>query len=172
MGEALDQGRESYRRQHWTDAYAELSAADRENHLEPEDLDRLAMTAYLIGKDADSTDLWARAHQEYLARGDPAPAARSALWLAFGMLARGNMAPAGGWLARAGRVLEGVGECAEQGLLLALNAIPTMFGGDLAGALEMFGRAAEIGDRFRDANVATLARMGEGDCRIRLGEPA
>jgi serine/threonine protein kinase len=172
MGEALDQGRESYRRQLWTDAYAELSTADRENHLEPEDLDRLAMTAYLIGKDADSTDLWARAHQEYLARDDPAQAARSALWLAFGMLARGNMAPAGGWLARAGRVLDGVGECAEQGFLLALNAIPTMFGGNPAGALEMFGRAAQVGDRFRDANVATLARMGEGDCRIRLGEPA
>jgi serine/threonine protein kinase len=172
MAETLDRGRESYRRQQWTDAYAELSAADREIPLEPEDLDQLAMSAYLIGKDADSTDLWARAHQEFLARNDRERAARSALWLAFGMLARGNMAPAGGWLARAGRVLEGVGDCAEQGFLLALNAIPTMFGGNPAGALEMFGRAAQIGDRFRDANVATLARMGEGDCRIRLGEPA
>ncbi len=171
-GEALDQGRESFRRQHWTDAYAELSAADSQTALEPEDLERVAMAAYLIGKDADSTDLWARAHREFLAREDPARAARSALWLAFGMPARGNMAPAGGWLARAGRVLEGAGDCAEQGLLLALNAIPTMFGGNPAGALEMFGRAAQIGDRFRDANVATLARMGEGDCRIRLGEPA
>jgi tetratricopeptide (TPR) repeat protein len=171
-GETLDRGREAFDRLHWSDAYAELSAADSETPLEPEDLERLATSAYLIGKDADSTDLWARAHQEFLARDDPARAASSALWLAFGMLARGSMAPAGGWLARAGRVLEGGGDCVEQGFLLALNAIPTMFGGNPAGALEMFGRAAEIGDRFRDANVATLARMGEGDCRIRLGEPA
>jgi serine/threonine protein kinase len=171
-GTTLDRSRDSYSRQQWTDAYEELSALDRETPLEPEDLERLATSAYLIGKDADSTDLWARAHQEFLARGDPARAARSALWLAFGLLARGNMAPARGWLARAGRVLDSGGDCVEQGLLLALNAIPTMFGGNFAGALEMFGRAAEIGDRFRDANVATLARMGEGDCRIRLGEPA
>jgi len=171
-GTTLDRGRDSYRREQWTDAYEELSALDRETPLEPEDLERLATSAYLIGKDTDSTDLWARAHQEFLARGDPARAARSALWLAFGLLARGNMAPAGGWLARAGRVLHSGGDCVEQGFLLALNAIPTMFGGNPAGALEMFGRAAEIGDRFRDANVATLARMGEGDCRIRLGEPA
>jgi serine/threonine protein kinase len=171
-GHTLDRGRDSYRRQQWTDVYEELSAVDRETPLEPADLERLATSAYLIGKDADSTDLWARAHQEFLTRGDPARAASSALWLAFGLLARGNMAPAGGWLARAGRLLDGAGDCAEQGLLLALNAIPTMFGGNPAGALEMFSRAAEIGDRFRDANVATLARMGEGDCRIRLGEPA
>jgi len=171
-GETLDRGRQAFDRLHWSDAYADLSAADSETPLEPEDLERLATTAYLIGKDADSTDLWGRAHQEFLARNDPARAARSALWLAFGMIARGQMAPAGGWLARAGRVLEGADDCAEQGFLLALNAIPIMFGGNPAGALEMFGRAAQIGDRFRDANVATLARMGEGDCRIRLGEPA
>jgi serine/threonine protein kinase len=170
--DTLEQGRDSFRRRDWTDAYARLSAADGVDALGPDDLEWLATAAYLTGRDSESTDLWTRAHQEFLARGNPARAARSALWLAFGLLARGNMAPAGGWLARAGRVLDSGGDCVEQGFLLALNAIPTMFGGNPAGALEMFGRAAEIGDRFRDANVATLARMGEGDCRIRLGEPA
>jgi serine/threonine protein kinase len=171
-GETLDRGRESFLRQQWPDAYSGLAAADRENALEPEDLERLATSAYLIGKDTESTDFWARAHQEFLNRGNAQRAARSALWLAFGMFARGEMAPAGGWLARAGRVLDNGGDCAEQGFLLALSAIPTMFGGDPGAAYAMFHKAAEIGDRFRDANVATLARMGEGDCRIRLGEPA
>ena len=171
-GETLDRGRESYRRHQWTDVYEELSTTDRETPLDPEDLERLATSAYLIGKDADSTDLWARAHQEFLTRGDPARAARSALWLAFGLVARGHMAPAGGWLARAERVLDSGGDCAEQGFLLALNAIPIMFGGDPATAHAMFEKAAGIGDRFGDANVATLGRMGQGDCRIRLGEPA
>jgi serine/threonine protein kinase len=171
-GETLDQGRESFQQQKWANAYAQLSAADRETALEPEDLDRLATAAYLTGRDADSTNVWARAHQEFLAGGNPERAARSALWLALGMLARGEMAPAGGWLARAGRVLDKGGDCAEQGFLLALRAIPTMFGGDPGAAYAMFHEAAEIGDHFRDANVATLARMGEGDCRIRLGEPA
>ena len=170
--ETLDRGRESYRRQHWTDVYAEFSAADRESPLEAEDLERLATSAYLLGKDAESTDLWVRAHQEFLTRNLPQRAASSALWLAFGLVARGEMAPAGGWVARAGRLLEGVEDCAEKGFLLAQTAIPIMFGGDPAAAYPMLEKAAEIGDRFRDPNVATLARLGQGECRIRLGEPA
>jgi len=171
-GETLDRGRESFRRQQWTDAYAELSAADRETALESEDLERLATAAYLTGRDADSTDVWARAHSDFLTRDDPKRAARSALWLAFGLLVRGEMAPLGGWLARAERVLDHADDCAEQGLLLALRTFPIMFGGDSASAVGVFERAAEIGDRFRDANVVTLARMGQGHCRIRLGDPA
>jgi tetratricopeptide (TPR) repeat protein len=171
-GQTLDSGKGAYPRQQWPEIYAELSASDRQAPLEPDELERLATSAYLIGKDADSTDLWARAHQEFLTRGNPTRAARSALWLAFGLIARGHMAPAGGWLARAERVLEGAGDCPEQGFLLGLNAIPVMFGGDPATALAMFEKAAGIGDRLGDANVATMARMGQGDCRIRLGEPA
>src|SRR5512147_2517164 len=88
------------------------------------------------------------------------------------MLARGKMAPAGGWLARARSVLDQTGDCVAQGLSLALNGIPVMFAGDPAGALSMFERAAEIGQRFDDADVVTLGRLGQGDCRIRLGESA
>ena len=36
--EALDRGRESLGRRAWADAYAQLSAADRESPLEAEDL--------------------------------------------------------------------------------------------------------------------------------------
>jgi tetratricopeptide (TPR) repeat protein len=168
----LERGRESYGRQQWADAYAELSAAGRDAALDPEDLGRLATSAYLTGKDAESTDAWVRAHQELTARGDAAGAARNALWLAFGLLARGQAAPAAGWLARAGRVLDRAPDCPEQGFLLALNAIPTMFGGDPGTAVGMFEQAAEIGERFGDPNVVTLARLGQGDCRIRLGEAA
>ena len=64
-GTTLDRGRDFFRRNNWTGVYAELSAADRETSLEPEDLERLATAAYLLGKDADSTDLWSRAHQEF-----------------------------------------------------------------------------------------------------------
>ena len=64
---AVARGRESYARRAWRDAYAELSAADLEAPLEPEDLERLATAAYLFGKDAD--DIWARAHHGFLDRG-------------------------------------------------------------------------------------------------------
>ena len=50
--ETLERGRESFGRHDWTDAYARFSAADRENALGPDDLERLATTAYLTRKDA------------------------------------------------------------------------------------------------------------------------
>ncbi len=43
--DALHRGRESFERRVWGDAYAHLSAANREVQLEPEDLERLAASA-------------------------------------------------------------------------------------------------------------------------------
>ena len=101
--DAVAQGRESFARRAWADAYACLSAADRKASLEPKDLERLATAAYLSGKDSD--DIWARAHHGFLDRGDREQAARCAFWLAFGLLDRGDLARSGGWLSRAQRLL-------------------------------------------------------------------
>jgi len=60
------QGRESYRRHEWTEAFAAFSRADGEAPLAAEDLERLATTAHLVGRDAECAEAWARAHQEYL----------------------------------------------------------------------------------------------------------
>src|SRR5262245_5858533 len=54
MANALDQARESLARHAWGEAFTYLAATDREHGLEPEDLERLAIAAHLIGRDADS----------------------------------------------------------------------------------------------------------------------
>ena len=102
MTNARDRGREAFGRKAWRDAYEQLSAADREAPLEVDDLERFAVAAYLVGKDDDTTEITARAHHECLRIGDTARAARCAFWLAFGLIVRGEMAPAGGWLAASG----------------------------------------------------------------------
>ena len=102
---ALVQGRSAFAAHAWADAYERLSAADREAPLEPGDLERLATAAYLVGRDDESAELWARAHHELLGRGETGRAARCAFWLAFGLLNRGESARGGGWVARARRVL-------------------------------------------------------------------
>ena len=106
MADALDRGREFFGRHAWADAFAELSAADRVAPLELEDLERLAVAAYLVGADGESDDAWLRAHHEYLRRGEVVKAARCAGWLAQGLLLRGEIAQGGGWLARAQRLLD------------------------------------------------------------------
>lgn len=48
---ALERGRQSFERLAWGDAYAHLEAAEHEAPLGPEDLERLAVAAYLVGRD-------------------------------------------------------------------------------------------------------------------------
>ena len=69
--DALDRGRAAFGRQAWGDAYAAAVGRGSRGALEPEDLERLAIAAYLVGRDDDSADVWARAHHEFLRRGDP-----------------------------------------------------------------------------------------------------
>lgn len=160
-------------RQAWAGAYADLSAADREAPLEPEDLERLAVAAYLVGRDDDSADLWERVHRELLSQGEVEHAAGCAFWLAFGLLNRGELARGSGWLARARRLLDdGERDCVERGYLLVPVALRCIDEGDDQTAYATFGQAAEIGGRFGDRDLVTLARLGQGQALIRSGGTA
>jgi len=171
VADVLDRGRESFQRQAWGDAFAQLTEADQESPLEPEDLERLAVAADLTGRDDDSADMWARAHHEYLRLGNAPRAARSAIWLGMSLLDKGEMARGGGWLARARRLLEETQEdCVEQGYILVPGALQSMYQGDLATAFATFDQAAKIGDRFGDPDLMTLSRLGRGQTLIFLGE--
>jgi DNA-binding CsgD family transcriptional regulator len=171
--DALDRGRTSFGRQAWADACAQLLAADRETPLELEDLERLAVAAYLVGREADSDDAWTRAYRECARRGDRARAAHCAFWLAFRLLNAGDLPRASGWAARARRLLDdGQHDCVERGYLLYLAALQAIFEGDAAGAYGTFGQAAEFGDRFVDPDLLTLAHHGQGRALIYLGEIA
>jgi DNA-binding NarL/FixJ family response regulator len=172
MAGTLERGRDSFRRQAWGDAFTQLSAADRETPLGLDDLELLAAAAYLAGDDAASTDAWVRAHQECVRAGDPARAVRCAFWLVIGLVLRGEAAPAAGWLARAQRFADDVDGRAEEGCLLLGEAVQLMFMGDAESAHAMYARAAEIGVRFGDADVVTMARLGEGQTSIMLGRTA
>jgi hypothetical protein len=173
MADPLDQGRQYFGRQAWADAFAQLSAADRETRLAPEDLERLSTAAYLLGRDADSIDIWARAHHDLLRRGDLERAARCAFWLSFILLNKGELVRGGGWVARARRLLDdGQHDCVEQGYLLWGVAARSIFEGDNTSASASFARAAKIGDRFGDPDLVTLARVGQGRALLRLGETA
>ena len=169
--EARARGRECFGRRAWADAFAELSAADRSAPLEPEDVERLAMAAYLIGRDQASVAAWERAHHAQLERGEVERAARCAGWLVFVLLNGGELARAGGWLARARRLVDEVGhDCAEQGHLLVPVAFQRAFEGDWPDAYAIAGRAVEIGLRFGDVDLVTLARNIQGRALIAQGD--
>ena len=170
---ALDRGKDLFARQAWTDAYAQLSAADSDSPLDPEDVERLAISGYLIGKDTESADLLARAHHDWVSRGARERAARCAFWLFFMLQNKGQHARGSGWLARARRLLdEGQRDCVEQGYLLLPIALQAAADGDVATAHSTFEQASKIGDRFGEADLVALARQGRGRALIRSGEVA
>ena len=52
-GNVLERGRASYAKRAWLDAYDWLSRADEDELLAPEDLELLARSAYMLGRDDD-----------------------------------------------------------------------------------------------------------------------
>ena len=166
----LARARQSFEQHTWADAYRLFEAADRDAPLVPEDLERLATAAYLMGREDDSEAFWERAHRAFLERGDPEGAARSACWLAVGLQLRGAIAPASGWFARAQHILdEGHVESVVRGMLLIPSAIQRVVQGDPAAGDALFSQAAEIARHYGNRDLECKATGGRGRALIRLG---
>ena len=95
----LARGRVHYERRKWADALRELSRADEAAPLPAADLELLAMSAYLTGRDDDYLRVLERAHHAHLDSGDRPRAVRCAFWLGFKLLLRGETGGATGWVA-------------------------------------------------------------------------
>ena len=146
--------------------------AHRERQLELEDLERLAVAAYMVGRDDASDEAWVAAHHAWLRRGDVRSAARCAFGHALGLFFRGELAPAMGWVARGGRLLaESRRDCVEQAWLQMLTALPRLFEGD-AEVAPIFAEAGEMAERFADADASMFARLGRGYALIGQGRGA
>ena len=166
MPDKLHQGRQSYRRREWCTAYESLALADAAEPLGVDDLEMLATSAYLIGRDADFHTRLDRAHHAHLDAGDAARAARCAFWLGLMLFLRGEPGQASGWLARARRLVEGR-DCVEQGYLLLPVAEGHLVGGDTDAANATAADAAEIGMGFQDADLIACARHLQGRALIK-----
>ena len=169
----LTQGREAYEQRAWRDAYEHLSAAAKQDSLEPADLDRLARAAYLIGHIDTANENWERTHHAYLDRGEIPSAVRCAFWLGLTLVLRGEHARGGGWLARARHILEEASlDCVEQGYLRLPMALQALGGGDAETAYRTFVEIAGIADRFGDADLRAFGRLGQGQALVAQGQAA
>jgi DNA-binding CsgD family transcriptional regulator/tetratricopeptide (TPR) repeat protein len=163
----LAQGRESYQRGAWAEAYRSLSATHQSAPLQGEDLERLATAAYLIGHDDEYLNVMDRAHRVYADVGEYERAVRCAFWLGLRLHLRGEISRSTGWLARARRLLElKHSDCVEQGYLLMAAVEQHIGAREWEAAYTAAARAAEIGERFRDKDLSTSARNAQGRIRI------
>ena len=154
----------------WVEEYESLVGADRATGLDPEDLERLATAAYMVGRDEEQLHALERAHRGYLEAGEPRRAVRCAFWLMVHLLLRREAARARGWLGRVQRLLDREhGDCVERGYLILATEFQHTAAGDWAGALTVATAAAEVAERFGDADLLALALMDQGRSLIRLG---
>jgi DNA-binding CsgD family transcriptional regulator len=167
----LDHARTCYERRAWADAFHALALADQASPLKSDDLERLAMSAYLIGRDGDYLKALERAHHAHLAADQRLSAVRCAFWLGFHLFLQGEAGRATGWLARARRLLEREDhECAERGYLLLPVVEQRLDAGDYEAAYTTAAEAARIGERCRDADLIASSRHQLGRIRIRQGQ--
>lgn len=165
----LERARTALARAAWSEAYQAFAAAE-EAAEEPtsDDLDGYAVAAGLAGPIEAQLRLLERAYEAHLASADEPAAARSAFWLGMRLFSAAEPARAGGWLARAQRLVEGK-DCVERGYVLLPSVRRLEMAGDRAGAEAVAAEAASIGDRFRDPDLSAFARCFHGRLLLRLG---
>jgi DNA-binding NarL/FixJ family response regulator len=126
-----------------------------------EALDGLSQAIHFQGDYDRAIELKERAFAAYRRSGKPVEAANTARWLGFlHATYGGNFAVAGGWMARAGSLLDGVEECAAHGWLI-LDRAP--FSRDSKEREQCAVSALAIARRFGDADLEfeAVALLGE-----------
>jgi DNA-binding CsgD family transcriptional regulator/tetratricopeptide (TPR) repeat protein len=170
IGDQLARGREAYSSSAWRAAYESLSGAEQAVPLAPEDLELLATSAYMLGREDEWLQILERACQRHSEAGAVLRAARCAFWIGTQLAIRGDMGPATGWLGRAQRLVERDGsECVEQAYMLLPVAIQHEAAGDYDGAAATAATAVEAGERFGDKDLFALAAHLQGTILVTDG---
>jgi DNA-binding CsgD family transcriptional regulator/tetratricopeptide (TPR) repeat protein len=168
-GDAVERGRDAYARRAWADAcdaFTELGAAK----LAREDVELLAVSASLAGREEESIAAWERLHRLALDAGEILPAARAAFWTAMRFFSMGESARSRGWLAVAQRLVEqDGGDCVESGYLKVPAVFRLIGAGDYEAARAAAAEAVAIGERHRDADLRALGRSSEGRALVKQG---
>jgi DNA-binding NarL/FixJ family response regulator len=168
----IERARECYSRRAWSKAFRAFASADLETALDAEDLERLALSAYLIGRDDDYLAALDRAYQSHLQAGNRLRSARCAFWLGLRLLFRGEAGRATGWFTRAGRLIEGDQDCAERGYLLLPAVEQHLRAGEWERGYVLAANVADIAQRCDEEDLLACARHLQGRALIRQGQVA
>src|SRR5207245_8234664 len=171
--EEREAGRSAFSRHSWREAFETLSNAQAMRALAAEDVERLAESAWWIGRVDDSIAAPERAYAAYMDQGTPRRAAIVAVRLAEDFFNRQAKSLGNGWLKRAERLLQDVPECLEHGVLLRLHAVLALESeGNVDKALGLARQTCDLATRFHDRDLQALAMHDVGRMLVSKGELA
>jgi class 3 adenylate cyclase len=164
----VEAGREAAGRGAWQEAYDLLAPAEKS--LSAGDLKALAEASFWTGRLNEAIQARERAYTAYVEAGDEEQAAVLALWISRDYFSKADLAIAGGWFAKAERLLEGKQESPAHGYLAVSKGFNDVMSGKLDGAFEQAEIAFEHGRRFGDRNLSAMALVMKGRALILTGE--
>jgi class 3 adenylate cyclase len=170
MIERAASAREAMRRHAWLDAVEAFSEVDRAGGLGPEDLELLAAALWWSGDVDGAVEVLERAHTGHLEAEQPEQAAIVALRLGELAMLQLSAAIAGGWIARAERLLEHRPEGVAHAWLSFANGLVALLGrGDFAAAEALATRSLELARTHRSPDIESLALSLAAQVLLRTG---
>jgi DNA-binding CsgD family transcriptional regulator len=155
----------------WREVFEELRRVDDTRGLEPEELEKFAWSAGMLDRDTELLPALERLYQVYLDAGHKERAGYWAFFFGFRLLALREIGRATAWFQRAQRIADELGPGNVIHGYLLLPAISKAYkAGDLVAARKLAAEAVEIGDRFREADLAAFARCQLGRLIAREGD--
>lgn len=125
----------------------------------PDGLEERARSAYSEGDLEGAIAAWEQLHTLRLGTGDVAGAAQAAAMVATHLLIdTGLMAPVRGWLLRAERLLEPLGETPLHAMTAAIRGYERLFCGDVESAARNAEQAIVLGERYAAVDAAVIAQ--------------
>jgi len=166
----LDRGRRAYRETAWLAAFQALSAADDAAPLAPDDLEQLARSAYMLGRDEAYVAALERAYTIWLEAGHVVRAVRCGFWIGHSFIFRGERARGAGWFARAERLLDSCpADSVEHGYLKIPRWLEAMGQGNYERGAELTAEAVAIGERCGDPDLLWLSSDERARALLYLG---
>jgi len=102
----LVRGRDAARRQSWEETFDAFADAEANGEpFLPTDLETWSVSAYLLGRLDEALDAMTAAHNAHARAGDIEDAVRCGFWMSHMLVGQGDIAQAGGWIARCRRLI-------------------------------------------------------------------
>jgi len=167
---AVAEGMVALRAGAWVAARDAFQAARSHDAEDPQALAGLGLASWWLNELDDALRLHERAHAEFRRRGDPAGAARTAMWLARQhALIHGNAAAYRGWMARAERLLQDAKPRVEHGWLELFRHCSSSDPLEVDQAAQV---AMAVARRFGDTDLEPLALAYSGLALVASGKIA